>query len=291
MSIIAAPIAATVTIAAAQRKVFSAQNFTGMLAGFVPFADSEAVKPSFIKMNKATAAAAMGGKASPVSFVSGLLFNISAYAYGQGKVDALAAGLPPVAAFAVQHACGLVKHGAGIDAATLKTATLSALEAVCALPVKAKAAALNGKTEAAAIEGESKRVDDEAAAAPLSTGDIKEAAAMLRGAGDNEAVTRVEAEEAAAAAKEAAALQAEEAAAAAAAIATQTREAYILSKAAEKVADIAVNRAIAAAEFAALAEVFGIKLTVAQQRKVDAFVADGEAAADSAAAAAMAKAA
>lgn len=152
-------VSASVHMPAAQRKVFVAQNFAGMLAGMLPHADNEPAIPSMVKMNKASAASALGGKATPVSFVTGLLFVTAAYANGQyGKdVDALVKGLPTVSAFAVRHALNLTACGKGINCGALKAAALSALDATLALKPKPKAAP---KAEKPAIEGTAERIEE-----------------------------------------------------------------------------------------------------------------------------------
>lgn len=148
---IAKPLKASLTAAKFETIV------NGKLAAF---ADTDRITPRQIAMDKASALAAMGGKASPVSFVNGLMFLSTAFAYGQGHTDTLAAGLSPVAVFALETACAYIKHGAGIDAKTLKNAVLVAMQKTAALPLKTKEAApLNSPVNV--IQGESRKVDEE----------------------------------------------------------------------------------------------------------------------------------
>lgn len=251
MSAYTAP--AQVHIAAPLKKSFSAVKFDSIVSGLVPLADSESVKPSFIKLNKATASAAMGGKASPMSFVTGLLFNVCAFAWGQGKLDTLCDGLPPVAAFAIRAACDGIKGGAGIDAGTLRHAASVAMSAVVSLPTKAKEA----KIEAPAIEGTSARVPDvdtslsasESLALQMSINpDMDNRAALVHGI----KAYRLEKEEAAQAAQ---AMQVAE-----------ERAAWLARMAEERMADALTNRAIAIVEFHKLAEFLGVVLTKAQEK-------------------------
>lgn len=190
------------------RKVFAAQKFAAIVAGMLPFADSETVAPSMVKMNKATAATSLGGKASPVAFVTGLMFITTAYAHGQyGKdVDTIVQGLPSVGAFAVRHALRLVACGKGLTVAALKAVIDNTMAAVLALPAApAKAAP---KAAPAAIEGEAARVEPEAVAAPhwsefdgviSRQADGERVAAVLQGRADAEKAATVAAENAKAA--------------------------------------------------------------------------------------------
>ena len=125
-------------ISASVRKVFAAQKFDAMISGLIRHADDVQITPSMVSMTKAGAIAAMGGKASPQSFINGLLFAISAHAYGQKLPD----GLPAHAMHAIEHAQSMVKKGAGIDARTLKLCAMSCMDKVLAMPTKSEQAAI-----------------------------------------------------------------------------------------------------------------------------------------------------
>ena len=125
-------------ISASVRKVFAAQKFEAIIAGLVKHEDQTQVTPSMVSMTKAAAIAAMGGKATPQSFINGLLFAISAHAYGQKLPE----GLPAHAMHAIEHAQSMIKKGAGIDARTLKLCAMSCMEKVLAMPTKAEQSAI-----------------------------------------------------------------------------------------------------------------------------------------------------
>ncbi len=125
-------------ISASVRKVFAAQKFEAIIAGLVKHDDQTQITPSMVSMTKAAAIAAMGGKATPQSFVNGLLFAISAHAYGQKLPE----GLPAHAMHAIEHAQSMIKKGAGIDAKTLKLCAMSCMEKVLAMPTKSEQAAI-----------------------------------------------------------------------------------------------------------------------------------------------------
>ena len=142
-------------ISASVRKVFAAQKFEAIIAGLVKHDDQTQVTPSMVSMTKAAANAAMGGKATPQSFVNGLLFNISAHAYGQKPSE----GLPAHAMHAIEHAQSMIKKGAGIDARTLKLCAMSCMDKVLAMPTKAEQSAIEEGFKPV-IEGEFKVIPD-----------------------------------------------------------------------------------------------------------------------------------
>ena len=142
-------------ISASVRKVFAAQKFEAMISGLVRHADDVQITPSMVSMTKAAAIAAMGGKATPQSFVNGLLFAISAHAYGQKLPD----GLPAHAIHAIEHAMSMIKKGAGIDARTLKLCAMSCMDKVLAMPTKSEQAAIEEGLKPV-IEGEFKVIPE-----------------------------------------------------------------------------------------------------------------------------------
>ena len=167
MSNVTAPVAAPATLPASFRKVIVNVNVDGLLntalAGQVGN-----VTPSMLRFSKDAARAAMGGKSTPVSFTQGLVFLTCAFAWGQGKIDALAHGLPSHAAAALTASCAVLKGGAGCTAETLAAAVKHGFESMLALPSKIKTEkAVNGAdvsplavTNGATVEGEIIRDDN-----------------------------------------------------------------------------------------------------------------------------------
>ena len=165
MSNVTAPVAAPATLPASFRKVIVNVNVDGLLntalAGQVGN-----VTPSMLRFSKDSAKAAMGGKSTPVSFTQGLVFLTCAFAWGQGKVDALAHGLPSHAAHALSASCAVLKGGAGCTAETLAAAVKHGFDAMIALPTKQKTEkAVNGSdvsplavSSGATVEGEAIRL-------------------------------------------------------------------------------------------------------------------------------------
>lgn len=148
-------------IAKAALVAFNGAKFNQMTEGLLKHIDDACiVKPSMLHVGKDLARAGMGAKMTPYSFVQGLLFLASAFACGQGKVDALVAGLPDYAAFAVRKACEPLKGGAGATPANLRTAVELAMIAVCGLPARQRAKKTAELTEKPAIDGQSTRIDD-----------------------------------------------------------------------------------------------------------------------------------
>jgi len=151
--------AKAVTIAKPILAAFQTAKLDTIVSGKLShLSDDATVRPSDIRQDKDVARAGMGAKATPVSFMSGLLFLTCAFAHGQGKADALRHGLPEVAAYAFDRATENLKGGAGISAASLKTAVIAAMTAVCALPVR-KAPAKVAIASGAVIDGTAKRIN------------------------------------------------------------------------------------------------------------------------------------
>lgn len=164
MSIIVtqAPAVIQSTIPAAMKKQFTGAKFEAIVNGLVPFEASELVKPSNIKSTRELARTGMGAKSTPQSFVNGLLFLTTAFAWGQGKLDALSEGMPPAGVYALRTSTEHLKNGAGIDAGTLRHAVLHAMSSLMGLPLKAKAE----KPQAPAIASTAVRVEEEKPQAP-----------------------------------------------------------------------------------------------------------------------------
>ena len=125
---------APATIPAITRKAFKAANLAAIVSGkLATFPADAQVKPSDVRMDKASMQAALGGKASPQSFANGLIFAVTAHAWGQAKLERLQDGLPQFAQAALVAACQHVKAGTGIDAETLKHAVCVGLDFVLTL--------------------------------------------------------------------------------------------------------------------------------------------------------------
>ncbi len=134
-------------------------------------------------------------------FVTGLLWSVAAFAHGQKSVEQLTEGLPSASQFAIRHACGLLKKGAGISAGSAETVVLSALEAMLELPAPQKKLPSNGKSAAGTVTSKSTAKtdddddDDKSTAAdsapkPLSDREISAGIGMLYSKMDNAAADR-----------------------------------------------------------------------------------------------------
>lgn len=145
-----------VQISKAQALALAAVNLDGILSHIMKgHDDNVSCSPSMVPTSRNTAATCMGASVSAESFCTGLLYLTAAYANGQGKLAALAEGLPPVANVAFLKATYNLQRGKGCTVASLKTAVAAGVTAAAALPIRQKAAKLQ---ENAIIEGESKRV-------------------------------------------------------------------------------------------------------------------------------------
>lgn len=145
-----------VQISKAQALALAAVNLDGILSHIMKgHDDNVSCSPSMVPTSRNTAATCMGASVSAESFCTGLLYLTAAYANGQGKLAALAEGLPPVANVAFLKATYNLQRGKGCTVASLKTAVAAGVTAAAALPIRQKAAKLQ---ENAVIEGESKRV-------------------------------------------------------------------------------------------------------------------------------------
>jgi len=182
-----------------QAKLFTAFQIEPFVKGLIfngrnALSPTDNFKPSHVGMNLHTARAAMGGAVSVPGFVTALLWSTAAYAHGQKDVCQLVEGLPSASEFAIRHACGLLKKGAGINAGSAETVTLAALQAMLELPAPQKKLPSNGKSAAGTVTSKSTAKtdddDDKSTAAdsapkPLSDADIAAGIAMLGGSLDN----------------------------------------------------------------------------------------------------------
>ena len=129
-------IATPATLPATTGKLFKGFNVTGFIGQILPHPDNEAGKPSLIRMNSASAAAALGGKTTAPAFITGLLYMLAAHAYGQKTAQDMANKLPSYSAHCLLAGAALLPKGKGCTVAALKTATEHAVNALLTLPAK-----------------------------------------------------------------------------------------------------------------------------------------------------------
>lgn len=124
------------TLPATTGKLFKGFNVAGFIGQILPYADTEAGKPSLIRMNSASAASALGGKTTAPAFITGLLYMLAAHAYGQKTAESLAEKLPSYSAHCLLAGSSLLPKGKGCTIAALKGATEHAVNALLTLPAK-----------------------------------------------------------------------------------------------------------------------------------------------------------
>jgi len=127
---------------ATQSKAFKPINVPDFIKGIFPYADSERATPSMIKMNKGAALVALGGKGTPQAFITGLMYALSAHAWGQGKAEEMAKALPAYAGEALKHGAAFLPAGKGCDALALRSATEEGVFHMLALPAKTREKAI-----------------------------------------------------------------------------------------------------------------------------------------------------
>lgn len=123
---------------ATQSKAFKPLNVPNFIKGIFPFPDNERATPSMIKMNKGAALVALGGKGTPQAFITGLMYALSAHAWGQGKAEEMAKALPAYAGEALKHGAVFLPAGKGCHALALRIATEAAILHMLALPAKTR---------------------------------------------------------------------------------------------------------------------------------------------------------
>lgn len=131
-----ATITTPATLPATTGKLFKGFNVSGFIGQILPYADSEAGKPSLIRMNSASATSALGGKTTAPAFITGLLYMLAAHAYGQKTAESLAEKLPSYSAHCLLAGSSLLPKGKGCTIASLKGATEHAVNALLTLPAK-----------------------------------------------------------------------------------------------------------------------------------------------------------
>ena len=129
-------IPTTATLPATTGKLFKGFNVAGFIGQILPYADTEAGKPSLIRMNSASATSALGGKTTAPAFITGLLYMLAAHAYGQKTAESLAEKLPSYSAHCLLAGAALLPKGKGCTVAALKGATEHAVNALLTLPAK-----------------------------------------------------------------------------------------------------------------------------------------------------------
>ncbi len=245
-----------------QAKLFSAFQIEPFIKGLIfggraPLVAADSFKPSHVAMNSHTARAAMGGAMSVPGFITGLLWSAAAFAHGQKSVEQLVDGLPSASEFAIRHACGLLKKGAGINAGSAETVMLAALQAMLELPAPQKKLPSNGKSAAGTVTSKSTAKtdddddDDKSTAAdsapkPLSDREISAGIGMLYSNMDNAAADKAYA----------AALSAEHE--------QHAKARWLAERLAEREADKMATRTGKIELFQQLAVDLGVKLTAGQ---------------------------
>lgn len=241
---------------ATQSKAFKPLNVPDFIKGIFPYADSERATPSMIKMNKGAALVALGGKGTPQAFITGLMYALSAHAWGQGKAEEMAKALPAYAGEALKHGAAFLPAGKGCDAGQLRAATEEGVFHMLALPAKTREKVVAPALAAPKVNDEAGR-DYMAADAMLTNPPMDDdqqkryAGAYLRVSQSRAETVKNDPE--------------------AYAIGTRIAKAQEIAAAAEERAAAAmVERAIAIAEFIRLSEMLAVPLTKAQKAKLAA---------------------
>lgn len=243
---------------ATQSKAFKPINVPDFIKGIFPYADNERATPSMIKMNKGAAMVAMGGKGTPQAFITGLMYALSAHAWGQGKAEEMAKALPAYAGEALKHGAAFLPAGKGCDAGQLRSATEEGIFHMLALPAKTRE-----KVVAPAPAIAAPKVNDEAgrdymAQDAMLTNPPMDEDQAKRYAGAYLRVSQARAET----------LKNDPEAYA---LGTRIAKAQEIAAAAEERAAAAmVDRAVAIAEFIRLSELLDVHLTKAQKAKLAA---------------------
>ncbi len=246
-------IATPATLPATTGKLFKGFNVSGFIGQILPYADSEAGKPSLIRMNSASATSALGGKTTAPAFITGLLYMLAAHAYGQKTAESLAEKLPNYSAHCLLAGASLLPKGKGCTIAALKSATEHAVNALLTLP--AKKITVQRTTPAKAVELPDANTADQSYMAKdsmLCNLPMDAEEQSKRYAGHY--------------------LRQSQGATAARLLSPEWREACAEYEKAEwraqqaeiRAADVMADRAIAVQEFVKLAEFLGVKLTAAQ---------------------------
>lgn len=239
---------------ATQSKAFKPIKVPDFIKGIFPYADNERATPSMIKMNKSAALVALGGKGTPQAFITGLMYALSAHAWGQGKAEEMAKALPAYAGEALKHGATFLPAGKGCDAGMLRSATEEGISHMLALPAKAREKVVTPAIAAPKADNEAGR-DYMAQDAMLCNPPMDEDQAK-RYAGAYLRISQARAEKI----KNDPEIYA---------LGTRIAKAHEIAAAAEERAAAAMeDRAIAIAEFIRLSDFLGVNLTKAQKAKI-----------------------
>jgi len=241
---------------ATQSKAFKPLNVPDFIKGIFPYANSERATPSMIKMNKGAALVALGGKGTPQAFITGLMYALSAHAWGQGKAEEMAKVLPAYAGEALKHGAAFLPAGKGCNADQLRAATEEGVRHMLALPAKTREKVIPPALTAPKVNGESGReymAQDAMLCNPPMDEDQQKryAGAYLRVSQARVETIKNDPE--------------------AYALGTRIAKAHEIAAAAEERAAAAMeDRATAIAEFIRLSELLEVPLTKAQKAKLAA---------------------
>lgn len=241
---------------ATQAKAFKPLNVPDFIKGIFPYADSERATPSMVKMNKGAALVALGGKGTPQAFITGLMYALSAHAWGQGKAEEMAKALPAYAGEALKHGSAFLPAGKGCDANMLRSATEEGVFYMLALPAKTREKVISPAIAAPKADNAAGReymaADSMLCNPPMDEDQAKRYAGAYLRISQARAETIKNSPEAYA-------------------LGTRMAKAQEIAAAAEERAAAAmVDRAIAIAEFIRLSELLAVPLTKAQKAKLAA---------------------
>lgn len=152
-----------VTVNGSVRKMITGVNVAGIIRSILPpeLSESDIVRTRNIKLSYEMAHNAVTGHKSPIAFVQGFAFCVTAFSHGNKNLAQLSENAPEWARFALEHACSMFKAGAGnITAKSLITAVDSAVKAVLACPAPESKKAIT-KPSPVVIDSTSTRVEDD----------------------------------------------------------------------------------------------------------------------------------
>lgn len=241
---------------ATQSKAFKPINVPDFIKGIFPYASSERATPSMIKMNKGTALVALGGKGTPQAFITGLMYALSAHAWGQGKAEEMAKALPAYAGEALKHGAAFLPAGKGCDAGMLRASTEEGVRHMLALPAKTREKVVTPTIDAPKVNDEAGR--EYMAQDVLLCNPPMDEDQAKRYAGSYLRVSQARAEK----------IKNDPEAYA---LGTRMAKAHEIAAAAEeRAAEAMMERSIAIAEFIRLSEMLAVPLTKAQKAKLAA---------------------
>lgn len=239
-----------------QSKAFKPINVPDFIKGIFPYADNERATPSMVKMNKGAALVALGGKGTPQAFITGLMYALSAHAWGQGKAEEMAKALPAYAGEALRHGAVFLPAGKGCDAGQLRAATEEGVRHMLALPAKTREKVIPPAIAAPKVSNEAGR--EYMASDAMLTNPPMDEEQQKRYAGAYLRISQARAET----------IKNDPEAYA---LGTRIAKAHEIAAAAEeRAADAMADRAIAVQEFIRLSELLAVPLTKSQKAKLAA---------------------